>query len=507
MAVKFHEKNQAVYFGLQTASGVTNKIPSGTGTLSTVVITGTAGQFSCAASILYLGMSVTISGTLGGTGTITGYTNPTTYYIVATNGSTTFTLSTTKGGTGVVTTTGTPTGLTYTWASLRSDEAIACTAVTADPTRETGSFAFLGDSLSRDEFTYEKDTYIDLKVETFQQILSDMATAIDPNTNSIWKLFQVCGGFCTVNASTKEVVVGNNIESPDYGTADVRLASPDDATNDKLYKFWDLRGTFDVDASVGEVPTLKFSLKGNSDTPVAAVKQTASTGFQTTRVASSVLPSTIQTAQLALLDDVYTNALGTISSVTYTADGKAVATASAPHGLTIGNVVAVTVTGLTPASLNGTFVALVLSTTTVAYWVKNLTSSGTATGTATMKKGDTVPYTFCFSTLAAPNFFGYDLTRYQTGCDTGFTKGAVPTDVSVSMLEDQVGASGVFNPDANLTKFYAGLLRFGKGTAGTNVALMWDKLQVANVKQGKVATYLGRDVTFRNTGQSFILYS
>ena len=84
-------------------------------TLSTVAITGTAGQFSCAASPIPLavGQSLTISGTFGGTGSISGYTNPTTYYIIATNTSTTFTLSATLGGAAITTTAGTPTGLTY----------------------------------------------------------------------------------------------------------------------------------------------------------------------------------------------------------------------------------------------------------------------------------------------------------------------------------------------------------------------------------------------------------
>jgi hypothetical protein len=89
-------------------------------TLTGVVITGTAGQFSCtAASVsLAVGQTVTISGTYGGTGSISGYTNPTTYYVIATNGSTTFTLSTTVSGSGVTTTAGTPTGLTYTLSTF-----------------------------------------------------------------------------------------------------------------------------------------------------------------------------------------------------------------------------------------------------------------------------------------------------------------------------------------------------------------------------------------------------
>jgi len=97
-----------------TISGtITNPAVTPTGTLSGVKITGTAGQFSCTASVLLVGQTVTISGTLGGTGTITGYTNPTTYRISATNGTTTFTLVTAAGA-AIVTTAGTPTGLTYT---------------------------------------------------------------------------------------------------------------------------------------------------------------------------------------------------------------------------------------------------------------------------------------------------------------------------------------------------------------------------------------------------------
>ncbi len=84
------------------------------GALSGVTITGTAGQFSCSAATpaLVVGQTVQISGTFGGTGSITGYYNPTTYVISATNGSTTFTL-TKLNGTALVTTAGTPTGLTY----------------------------------------------------------------------------------------------------------------------------------------------------------------------------------------------------------------------------------------------------------------------------------------------------------------------------------------------------------------------------------------------------------
>ena len=79
-------------------------------TLTKVVITGTRGQFSCnpSSAPLKVGQTLTISGTKGGGGTLTGYVNPTTYIIIATNGSTTFQLA------NLSTAAGTPTGLTYT---------------------------------------------------------------------------------------------------------------------------------------------------------------------------------------------------------------------------------------------------------------------------------------------------------------------------------------------------------------------------------------------------------
>jgi len=83
------------------------------GILGAVAVTGTAGQCSCTStSGLFIGQSVTVSGT--NTGTATGITSGVTYYIIATNYATTFTLSATSGGGAIVTTAGTTTGLVFT---------------------------------------------------------------------------------------------------------------------------------------------------------------------------------------------------------------------------------------------------------------------------------------------------------------------------------------------------------------------------------------------------------
>jgi hypothetical protein len=90
-------------------------------TLSNVQITGTAGQFSCNTAVLYANLPVQVSGTLSGSGSITGYSNPTTYYVIGSPTSTAFTLSATQGGPAITTTAGTTTGLTFSTNTLSSN--------------------------------------------------------------------------------------------------------------------------------------------------------------------------------------------------------------------------------------------------------------------------------------------------------------------------------------------------------------------------------------------------
>ena len=93
----------------QTSDYTENSTP-----ITGVTIIGTAGQFSCTSATLALNQAIVITGSFGGTGSISGYVTGKTYYIIATNGTTTFTLSESQGGTAVTTVAGTPTGVTYT---------------------------------------------------------------------------------------------------------------------------------------------------------------------------------------------------------------------------------------------------------------------------------------------------------------------------------------------------------------------------------------------------------
>jgi hypothetical protein len=89
-------------------------------TLANVAIANTSGWFTAnASSGITAGQLFTVSGTLDGnaTGSISGYSNPTTYYVINTNGTTTLQLSTTYSGANIVTVAGNTTGLTFNLAS------------------------------------------------------------------------------------------------------------------------------------------------------------------------------------------------------------------------------------------------------------------------------------------------------------------------------------------------------------------------------------------------------
>ena len=82
-------------------------------TLAGVATTGTGGQISFTSNTsVFTGQYVTVTGTAGGTGAITGYSNPTTYILSAVT-ATSATLLTTASG-AVASTAGTITGLTFT---------------------------------------------------------------------------------------------------------------------------------------------------------------------------------------------------------------------------------------------------------------------------------------------------------------------------------------------------------------------------------------------------------
>jgi len=108
--------NKYIWDASNTRYAVNFFAPEYAGTIANVAITGNAGTFTSNAYTSFnVGDTVTVTGNLTGSGSISGYANTaTTYYVITTNGSTTFTLSASLGGANVVTTAGNTRGLTFT---------------------------------------------------------------------------------------------------------------------------------------------------------------------------------------------------------------------------------------------------------------------------------------------------------------------------------------------------------------------------------------------------------
>lgn len=112
-----------------------------------------------------------------------------------------------------------------------------------------------------------------------------------------------------------------------------------------------------------------------------------------------------------------------------------------------------------------------------------------------------------FNKLTAPNLTGFEYARYMTSDTDGWSKGASPTDVTLTILEDTSAAA--YNPDTNLEKSHALTLSYSdtSDTAGKVVTIIFRKLELTKVTNSKVANYTGQDLGFRNIGFTDIIFS
>jgi flagellin len=146
---------------LSTFNGISMLSNSSTSSVSDVVIAGTDGTFTNTSDAnLNVGQQLTVSGTFGGTGAISGYADPTTYLVSAITGgagtATGFTLVNTD-GTAITTTAGTPTGVSYsTKTPLAGSTVKIQTGIEAGSTTSINLYntttAYLGDTSAATNF-------------------------------------------------------------------------------------------------------------------------------------------------------------------------------------------------------------------------------------------------------------------------------------------------------------------------------------------------------------------
>ena len=311
-------------------------------------------------------------------------------------------------------------------------DVVAATTLTGAVTYVTGALLYLGDSNSRNEVTYQKDSYADVTLETPQQILGSLNPSLTLINAPLSDWLQASGGTGTVNGDGS-VLYTNSTMNPLTLSIDYRKTTAQNAVNQKLIQFYGVQAILDVTANIGDVPRLKFALKGNAYSPIESAVLTPSYGTQIQSVGAPIRQQSIVAAQIAPLGEVFTSqaSAGTVTTITRVGT-IATVTMSAVHGLATNRYV--NISGSVDPIYNGDFQITVLSTTTFSYVMGATPAASPATGTVLAKVGGYAK-SFCHANLSAPNFFGRDLSRYQTGCEEGFASTATPSDVTVTMLE------------------------------------------------------------------------
>ncbi len=114
--------------------------------------------------------------------------------------------------------------------------------------------------------------------------------------------------------------------------------------------------------------------------------------------------------------------------------------------------------------------------------------------------------TVCFDKLSAPNFSGFNYNRYLMSCEEDWSKGAVPTDISLNILEDKDEA--LYNPYDHVEGYHSLWLAFSPDTGlHEAVTIFFEKMQLTGIPPSKIAQYAAQDLKFRNIGTVSITFS
>ncbi len=114
----------------------------------------------------------------------------------------------------------------------------------------------------------------------------------------------------------------------------------------------------------------------------------------------------------------------------------------------------------------------------------------------------------CFEKLSAPNVSGWEYNRYLMSCLNGWSKGATPTDLTLTVLEDS--ALATYDPYSEIENDHRLTLEYSDSaaspTAGKRIQIIAHKIKLTKVTQSKVANFAGLDLGFRNVGYTDIKF-
>lgn len=341
----------------------------------------------------------------------------------------------------------------------------------------------------------------------------------------------------------------NQISTNTYLEVEYRLSSPDLAGTfeEKTYRTGDVRGTIDFDiASIGTRARFKLMLMGNLIELKETPRLIADYGLQKTQ---DGLAETINTNTLgsninwAVMQPWYAEVLVTfptsiasgetviIAGLTFTAS----ATVTKAELIAIWSGIPATTTAsaantLKSAALTGkgTFSAGTMTgwstffwedeTTYVLFQATSIDTSSTSlliTGTAALATPDATvllssetppirPFVnnICFDKVSAPNVTGFQFDRYMLSCEAGWSKTPIPTDITVTIVEDL--ARAVYNPYNFFSQKHLFAVNWGNGAIGRSVDFEFTAARLSKVTKSQVANFIGQDLNMRSVGK-FIL--
>jgi hypothetical protein len=154
-------------------------------------------------------------------------------------------------------------------------------------------------------------------------------------------------------------------------------------------------------------------------------------------------------------------------------------------------------------------------TTYVLFQATSIDTSSTSllvTGTAALATPDSTvllsseqppirPYVnnICFDKVAAPNVTGFQFDRYMLSCEAGWSKTPVPTDITVTIVEDL--ARAIYNPYNFFSQKHLFAVNWGNGEIGRNVDFEFTAARLSKVTKSQVANFIGQDLNMRSVGK------
>lgn len=378
-----------------------------------------------------------------------------------------------------------------------ASDGLAVIELSAEVTRETESYEYKGDSLSRDEFTTLKDTFADIPAQTLMPTLGTLDAGLAAVDAPLYQWFTACNANATVDG-TGAVTFANDVEVNKLLTIDYFKSSPEVSVpgEAKRQRFSDCRGLVDITFEAGSRAVLDFKFLGNDSVPTMETNLVPDLGTQIEDVASVVRLVNMQNSSLTEI--LGTQPILTISNITGSGTEVTVDFA-ASHNILAGQ--ALTISGTT--NYNFDFVVTSVTDADTLVLTSTISAGAETVGTGTAIKG--VPQQMCTNNGNFTNFFGFDYERYLMTCQEGFSKKAVPSDVSITVLEDEVGGTD-FDPEANIEKFFEINIKWGTG-AGAYVALFFEKVQLTDSKDTAIGSFFGKELSMRNTGKTKLILS